>query len=740
MVMATATFLEKQYGSDDVYTNIYGSWWFSCLWGLLASLSVAGLYKGRLYKVTSLLLLHVAFLLILAGALCTKLLSSQGYVELHADTRCREMRTEAGMMFPLPFELQLDTFYVSCYPGTDAPSDYVSRFSIYDKSSGEEVKAGVSMNKIGRYKGYRFYQSSFTNDRQTSVLRLNRDVWGIPLTYMGYALFVVSMILFLFAPQGAFRRLLSHPALKKTVKKTVIVCLLLLPASLYAGVLTKDSLSINKQYADDFGRLWMLYQGRITPLATFAHDFTLKITGKISFGYLDANQFLAGFLFFPDKWQRVALFEVKDAELKKLLHAEKEKAALIDCYDSLGNYKLADCWSEWSRTSPQSSRMKEVEKLNDNVQLINMLHSGSLLQLYPQSIDGQIHWFHPTQDLATTEEQQNIELIRNSLLLYYQSLMANDGDAATANLQKIRDFQEQQAGKYLPSDTCQEVEIFYMKYNFTAWLFKINLTLGLLALLSFLYGGRYRQKVDGVFWGLMIACLLLHTVSIALRTTIGGRLPFSNGYETMLLIAWCAMLIAVIFGRKIPIAVSFGYLLSGCSLLVAWLGMKHPQITPLVPVLSSPLLSIHVSAMMIAYTLLGLMTVNSLVALFRSFPVRKGNLSSERRWRLEERRHLEEQRVYGLICLYPALLFLGAGIFIGAVWANVSWGRYWGWDPKEVWALISLLVYSLPVHQGRLSLFTRPVFFHVFTVLSFLTILMTYFGVNYFLGGMHSYS
>jgi ABC-type transport system involved in cytochrome c biogenesis permease subunit len=636
---------------------------------------------------------------------------------------------EEGMMCLLPFELQLDTFYVSCYPGTDTPSDYVSRFSIYNKSSGKEVKACVSMNRIFRYEGYRLYQFSFANDGRTSILRLNRDVWGIPLTYTGYALFVASMILFLFSPRGVFRRLLSHPALKKTV----IVGLLLIPASLYAGVLTKDSLSINKQYADDFGRLWMLYQGRITPLATFAHDFTLKITGKTSFGYLDANQLLAGFLFFPDKWQRVALFEVKDTALKKLLHAETGKAALIDCYDSQGNYKLADWWNEWSRTSPQSSRMKEVEKLNDNVQLINMLHGGSLLQLYPQAIDGQVRWFHPTQNLATAEEQRNIQLIRNSLLLYYQSLMADDGEAATANLRKIREFQECQAGKYLPSDIRREVEIFYMKHNFTAWLFKINLILGLFALLFFLLGGRYRQKIDRVFFILMLACLILHTISIALRTYIGGRLPFGNGYETMLLIAWCAMLITVIFGRKIPITVSFGYLLSGCSLLVAWLGMKHPQITPLLPVLSSPLLSIHVSAMMIAYTLLGLMTVNSLVALLRSLCAGKDNLS-------ERRQHLEQQQVYGLICLYPALLFLGAGIFIGAVWANVSWGRYWGWDPKEVWALISLLVYSLPVHQGRLRMFAQPFLFHLFTVLSFLTILMTYFGVNYFLGGMHSYS
>ncbi|MDR2627471.1 MAG: cytochrome c biogenesis protein CcsA [Dysgonamonadaceae bacterium] len=206
----------------------------------------------------------------------------------------------------------------------------------------------------------------------------------------------------------------------------------------------------------------------------------------------------------------------------------------------------------------------------------------------------------------------------------------------------------------------------------------------------------------------------------------------------MLLIAWCAMFIAVLSGRTagrrngVSLHVPFGFLLSGCSLLVAWLSMKNPQITPLVPVLSSPLLSIHVSTIMLAYTLLGFMTLNSLTAIFRA-------IFAGKRKRPSLLPYLERQRIYGLVCLYPALLFLGAGIFLGAVWANVSWGRYWGWDPKEVWALITFLVYSLIIHRQPWNIPANPLRFHVFSVLSFLTVLMTYFGVNYFLGGMHSY-
>jgi cytochrome c-type biogenesis protein CcsB len=733
LILASATFPERSKGAEWAYENIYGTRWFAGLWGAVAVAIIAGMVWGRLYRNLPVLLLHFSFLLILAGALCTKLFAVQGYAVLHTGRTCEEMQAGKALL-PLPFALEPDTFYVEYYPGTDAPSDYVSHFSICDLSSGTVTKGIVSMNRIFTCEGFRFSQSSFEEDLKTSVLSVNRDVWGIPVTYAGYALFVVSMIWFLLSPRNAFRRLLSHPAMKKAMVALLLLC----PASLAAGVLTGDSLSVGKQCAADFGRLWMLYNGRISPVAVFAHDFTLKISGKTSFGYLDANQFLAGFLFFPDKWQRVALFDVKNPELKKLLNAETEKAAWMDFYDSQGRYKLDGYRKTSAPNTPPSSVRKEAEKLNDKIQLINMLHSGSLLRIYPVASGKRIQWFHPTQDLPEDVEEGNLRMIRSSLLLYYRSIVSDNEKAATETLRMIGDFQRQNAGRYLPSDTRREVELFYVKYNFTALLFKTNLTLGILALLFAFLSGRHIGKIRGLLYILLVAGLLVHTLSIALRTYISGRLPFGNGYETMLLIAWCAMFIAVLSGRTagrrngVSLHVPFGFLLSGCSLLVAWLSMKNPQITPLVPVLSSPLLSIHVSTIMLAYTLLGFMTLNSLTAIFRA-------IFAGKRKRPSLLPYLERQRIYGLVCLYPALLFLGAGIFLGAVWANVSWGRYWGWDPKEVWALITFLVYSLIIHRQPWNIPANPLRFHVFSVLSFLTVLMTYFGVNYFLGGMHSY-
>lgn len=727
LIMAVATFVEKEHGSDYAYEQIYGAWWFSALWAILAIFSIVGIVKGQLYKNLSLLFVHISFILILAGALCTKLFAEQGHVILHQNEISDQMRTDDAMV-SLPFKMELDTFYIAYYAGTNAPADYISHFTIQDQGSDEKIRAEVSMNNIFSHNGYRFYQSSFEDDWKTSVLSVNHDVYGIPLTYAGYFLFMISMIWYLFSPKNQFRKLLAHPLLKKAA----IIFLLLTPTFGFSQVLTKDSLSIDKKQADEFAKLWMLYDGKITPINTFAHDFTLKVTGKTSFSYLNANQFLIGFLFFPDKWQNVALFEVNDATLKKELNAETQKAALIDFYDAEGGYKLSKYWDELSHKAPKTPLLKEVEILDEKIQLINMLHGGNILQIYPQKIKNHVQWFYPTQNLRTKEEQKNIKIIRSSLLAYYQAISDNNEANTATSLKTISDFQQANAKEVLPSDLHRSIEIFYTKVSLTSILFKVNLTLGILSLLSiFVSFGRKQKIVDNTFYTLLLLTFTVHTLSIGLRTYIGGRLPFSNGFETMLLIAWCAMLIAGLFGRRISIIIPFGFLISGCSLLVAHLGMMNPQITPLVPVLSSPLLSIHVSVIMIAYTLLGFIMLNSLISLIQLIAGKDAEKTLMR---------LEQNKIYSLICLYPSLLFLGAGIFIGAIWANVSWGRYWGWDPKEVWALITFLIYGLIIHQKNLTLFTNTFFFHAFGLFSFLTVLMTYFGVNYFLGGMHSYA
>jgi ABC-type transport system involved in cytochrome c biogenesis permease subunit len=656
-VMAIATFVEKYCGTTFSYSYFYGSWWFTALWTVLATGALVSIIKGKIYRNIPLFLLHISFILILAGALCTKLWAVQGTVTLQQGEICNEMRVEARLIAALPFTIELDTFRIEYYAGTDAPADYISQVRI-DGARRETV----SMNNILTYQAYRFYQSSFEADGQTSILSVNRDVAGIPITYAGYALFALSMFIL---GIGKWRKMGS------------LFAFLLLPTLLFANV--------DEQQAADFGKLSMLYDGRIAPVSAFAHDFTLKLNGKTTASNCNAEQVLMGFLFFPEQWEVVA--------------------------------------------PPQKPTKKQIEKWNNKMHLISVLHTGKPLKLFPLRLGTRLQWYSPTDNLPAEISAENAHFIRTILSDYYLALHNNDEKQCAEIIRQIKDFQQKNAADVLPSESKVNAELFYLKHDFVSLLFKINLMAGVLCLflIFFLKNRKWQAISNKLFFVLLIHSFVLLTVSIALRAYIGGRLPlFANGFETMQLMAWCAMLGAIVFWirKKDFLPLLFGLLMSGCTLLVAHLGMMNPRITPLMPVLSSPLLSLHVSSIMIAYTLLAFTALNSLLAII-TFSWTKKKLP------------LQHARKQNLLCIFPAVFFMGVGIFIGAVWANISWGRYWAWDPKETWALITFLVYGILLHQSFAP--RNPFVFHIVCLLNFLTVLMTYFGVNYFLGGMHGY-
>ncbi|MDR0874231.1 MAG: cytochrome c biogenesis protein CcsA [Prevotellaceae bacterium] len=708
IVLAAATVIEKYCGTDFAHRYIYGSWWFVVLWAMLAAGLLVMVFRRGVAGNAHTRLLHLSFVIILAGALCTKLWGERGQIILQQNAPAVVENID------LPFAVSLDTFYVNYYAGTNTPADYVSEIRI------ENERATVSMNNIFSHKGYRFYQSSY--NEQTTVLTINHDPVGIAVTYTGYALFVLAGLLLMFRTQMTQ---IFADKLKKSAKICVI-CVICVPHFAFAA---DTAPTITETQAQQFGNLWLQYDGKITSVSAFAHDFALKLTGKTSFGSMNAEQFLAGFLFFPEEWQNAAVFDIKDPALQKLLNAETQCAAFSDFFDAENNYKLA-----------LLPRSKEIDKLNDKIQLINLLHSGVLLQMFPIQENGKLHWYYPTENFPPTEKQGNITFVRTVLTNYYTAL--HSGNNAEQVLQRIAAFQQQNAGEFLPSERHKQIEIFYLRHNFIKMLFMVNLAGGILALLLMLFRTQKTQtntnnkfaKIGKRLFSKFFLILLIHsfcflTLSIGLRTYIGGRLPFATGAETMLIVAWLAMLgtlisdlrYAICDSRKSHIAnrilvVPFGLLVSGCALLVAHLSMSNPKITPLVPVLQSPLLSLHVSVIMIAYTLLAFTALNSLVAL----------ISDSRKSQIASRT--------SIALLRPALFLLGTGIFIGAVWANVSWGTYWSWDPKEVWALITFMTYSLALHKKM-----SDTAFHVFILCSFLTVLITYFGVNYFFGGMHGY-
>ena len=665
VVLAVTTFVEQARGTAFAGAHVYHAVWFALLWGVLAVLTLVACVRMRLWRRVPLLLLHGSFLVILGGALITFLWGEQGYVHLEeGKTTDRFVVQDSRHLLPLPFSLRLDSFRIVCYPGTEAPADYVSYIHVSGNGR-ESQKASVSMNRIFSCGGYRFYQSSYDPDGRGSWLSVNHDPWGIGVTYAGYALLGLSMLWVLCSRGGEFRRLLRHPLLRMG---GFLVLFLLLGTTLQAA--ERKLPVLNLKQADSLASVQVIYHDRVVPFNTLARDFVLKLTGKPAYKGLEPEQVIGGWLLHPEVWKDEPMIRIKSAALRRRLGLESDFARLSDLFDGQ-TYRLQAYWDASDNHSGELSPLdKAIVETDEKVGLILMLQKGTLIQPLP-----------------------------------------DDGSIARLPEAKVR------------------AELLYNRIPFSQVLFMFNLTVGLLAFAVLLYRGMRRAAADSrmlrglerFFTGALWAALAFQSLGYALRWYIGGRVPLSNGYETMQFLALATLLLACLFRRRFPFTLPFGFLLSGFALLVSYLGQMNPQITPLMPVLVSPWLSSHVSLIMMSYALFAFMMLNGVLALC-------------------VRREALRLMLLSRLLLYPAVFFLGAGIFLGAIWANVSWGHYWSWDPKEVWALVTFMVYAVPFHAGSLSRLRKPLFFHVYMMVAFLTVLMTYFGVNYVLGGMHSYA
>ena len=665
VVLAVATFVEQARGTAFIGAHVYHTHWFVLLWGVLAVCTVVVCWRMRLWRRVPVLLLHGSFLVILGGALLTFVWGEQGYVHLEeGKTTDRFVVQDSRHLLPLPFSLRLDSFRIVCYPGTEAPADYVSYIHVSGNGR-ESQKASVSMNRIFSCGGYRFYQSSYDPDGRGSWLSVNHDPWGIGVTYAGYALLGLSMLWVLCSRGGEFRRLLRHPLLRMG---GFLVLFLLLGTTLQAA--ERKLPVLNLKQADSLASVQVIYHDRVVPFNTLARDFVLKLTGKPAYKGLEPEQVIGGWLLHPEVWKDEPMIRIKSAALRHRLGLESDFARLSDLFDGQ-TYRLQAYWDASDNHSGELSPLdKAIVETDEKVGLILMLQQGTLIRPLP-----------------------------------------DDGSVARLPEAKVR------------------AELLYNRIPFSQVLFMFNLTVGLLAFAVLLYRGMRRAAADSrmlrglerFFTGALWAALAFQSLGYALRWYIGGRVPLSNGYETMQFLALATLLLACLFRRRFPFTLPFGFLLSGFALLVSYLGQMNPQITPLMPVLVSPWLSSHVSLIMMSYALFAFMMLNGVLALC-------------------VRREALRLMLLSRLLLYPAVFFLGAGIFLGAIWANVSWGHYWSWDPKEVWALVTFMVYAVPFHAGSLSRLRKPLFFHVYMMVAFLTVLMTYFGVNYVLGGMHSYA
>ncbi len=736
VVLGGATFVEHIQGRNFALQHIYGAWWFSLLWALLTAFGVAWMVRQHMRR-WPILLLHASFVLILAGALLTHLTSKQGVIHLRigeTTDEYYEAATETGMRVAhLPFQLRLDNFNIIYHEGTQAAADYETHFTIVEGQ--QQTEARVSMNNIFSHRGYRLYQSSYDEDQRGSVLAMNADPWGIPVTYVGYALLFFSLVYMLIDPRGTFRRLLRSPLLQRAA-----LLILIFHCSLFTCHAAAPTLP--REQADAFARLHILYNNRICPVETYALDFTKKLYGKRHYGPYSATQVLLGFIFWGDEWSKEPIVKIKRGDLKSQLDLPTYCSVDFFFNEAMGGYIIGPYLKEYYN-GQQDGFHKQAAQIDEKLSLVMDLRRGMPLKLFPTNA---FSWIAPTDALPTgisPTDSTYITTVFNSL---YQDALSGNYAHFGQIVKTISNYQQKHGATSLPTATKDKAEHLYNHIPFATILFMFNLTLGFLALFCCIWM-MTRQKKSSKKWEtigniLLLISFLALTFCIALRWIVKGTIPMSNGYETMLITAWFVMAITLLSTLYSPLStlssllLTFGFLLSGFFLLVSHISQMDPQITHMMPVLNSPLLSLHVSIIMMSYALVSLTFICGIVALLlKGISKLRGH-----REKTSIATQMESLAVLSRIFLYPALTTMGLGIFIGAIWANVSWGNYWSWDPKETWALITFMVYAVVVHTQSLAVFRRPLAYHIYMVLAFLTILMTYFGVNYFLGGMHSYA
>lgn len=721
-MMIMATVLEKFHGSAWTSIYFYGSPLFIGLWWTVSLSSICYLTKRKLWKKPATFLLHISFILILTGAFTTHVYGIQGRVHL----RCNEppsdtFVTDDGQSRNLPFRIRLLTFKAESYMGSFAPTDYVSTLQITDQENSFETQ--VSMNRICRYKHYRFYQSGYDSDQKGSTLLVSYDPWGIGITYTGYAIMLLAFLVFPFDSRSRFRQLLKLNPL--SVKSFILFG----SFTLFSQAVQARPQSLPEESAAELGKLYVYYNDRICPLQTFARDFTTKLYGKQTYKGLNAEQILAGWLFFYDDWKNEPMIRIKNDNVRQLLQTDKGYVALTDFINEKG-YKL----NESLNLTGNRKERNAIEKANEKFSLVTAVCTGQAIKLFPYQSghDKFPIWYALTDNLPDDIPKEQWGFIHYSLSFVAEAIARNDQKEVVNLLKKIRKYQQNEAAGVLPSPTRFKAELWYNQINSSRSVAIPAILIGLVAF--FFYSKRLSLQKQSpasatpvLVCGLtLIWCYL--TAVITLRGFISGHFPLSNGYETMQFMAVTAVTAGIVIRRRFEIAISFAYLTCGLTLMVAMMGESDPSVTPLMPVLSSPLLSIHVMVIMMAYVLLMFTMLNGLTACILRHTGKDHTDSINRLYQISS------------VILYPATFLLATGIFVGAIWANISWGRYWGWDPKEVWALITLLIYSTALHTGSFKSFARPMFFHIYMVVAFLSVLITYFGVNFLLGGLHSYA
>ncbi|EKN8394368.1 cytochrome c biogenesis protein CcsA [Campylobacter jejuni] len=652
----------------------------------------------------------------------------------------------------LPFDIYLRDFVLDRYPGSMSPASYASEITV--KNNNENFDYRIFMNNVLDYDGYRFYQSSYDQDEKGTVLSVNKDPGKIP-TYIGYFLLCLGMFMNFLNPHSRFRtlaRLINKDTLKHT---SVIIFILLLSfgsEKTFAQDLNSTLPVVNTNHAKALATLIVQKSadGRMVPFDTLSREILEKIHQSDSYKGQNSNAVMLSMLVDVDKWQMEPFIlmpqnqAVCDAIANILEIPSAKYISYKDFFDENNRYKLQKYVENANRKNPNARGVfdKEIIKLDERANVVNLVFSGELFKFIPVQNNPNNVWLAPFSAVTTLKGDEGhivLALIQNYFSAVENAFKDGNWTRADEGLKFIKEYQEKIGYKVMPSKTKVEMEIFSNKAEIFVKLAPVYLIAGfLLLILVFSKMVVPNLKISFIFkvvYVLNVLAFVIHTVGLGLRAYLSGHAPWSNGYESMVYIAWALSLSGIFFSRKSPIALSLTSILSGVVLMVAHLSEMNPQITNLVPVLNSYWLSIHVSVITASYGFLGLCTLLGIFTLFLMCFLKKDG-----KYNLNILRNITEATRINEMAMIFGLCLLTVGNFLGAIWANESWGRYWSWDSKETWALVSILVYAAILHLRMIPKYCNQFVFALWSMFAYWVIIMTYFGVNYFLTGLHSYA
>ena len=739
LILAAATFVENSYGPAVAREHFYYAPWFILLQLLQAVNLLAMFLQGSYFKRISKgsLIFHGAFVFIWLGAAVTHYVGVTGIMHIREGETVSSMMHDEGAGMgktSLPFSVTLDDFRLQRYPGSHSPMSYESDLVI-KKGDEVPVQATVRMNKVIDIDGYRLFQSSFDPDEQGTILSVSYDRPGMQLTYIGYFLLFAGFVLTLFSKKSRFGRLRRELG---EMKKNMPYCVLfLLALSGVAGGQTVHAQQpcVSSQHAGKFGSLVVLNpNGRLEPVNSYTSAILRKLYGADKLNGINSDQFFLNLLSFPDEWGAYPFIKVDNKELLQRFGRSGKYIAWEDVFDSEGNYILTDEVNDiYAKPASERKRMdSDLLKLDESVNIVYRIMQHQLLPLFPDENDAQGKWYSAGDELNVFQGKDSLFVSKIMDWYIYElgnGVRSGNWEEADKIVGMMNIFQ--QAKSKTPAIDNQRVkaELLYNQLNLFFWCRLAYLILG--GILLFIACGeiiadfKWGKKVCGILIALLVIAFLAHTSGVLLRWYISGRAPWANAYESMICTSWMLVGGGLLFARRFRILPALAGLLGGIMLFVAGLNHLNPEITPLVPVLQSYWLMSHVAIIMIGYVFFALCALTglfNLILMKLQFRIREFTLLNE-------------------MAMILGLFFMTAGTFLGAIWANVSWGRYWGWDPKETWALISIVVYALVLHIRFIPLLKGKTTwcFNLLSVVAILSVIMTWFGVNYYLSGLHSY-